>query len=165
MQEGQDRIELKVFQGESPRTVNNVALGQLDIPMPRRPIPECGVEVRFTYDVNGLLEVDARVLATDVRHALVIERNPGVLTPAQIAERRTALTALKVHPRDAQPNVAAIARAERLYEELLGEARGALQHEIERFRSELESQDPSRVDRARRHFAQFLDSLEPRSPL
>jgi molecular chaperone HscC len=165
MQEGQDRIELKVFQGESPRTVNNVALGQLEIPMPRRPVPECGVEVRFTYDVNGLLEVDAHVLSTGERHALVIERNPGVLTPKQIAERRTALAALKVHPRDAQANVAAIARAERLYEELLGDARGVLQQEIERFRAELDSQDPSRVDRARRHFAQFLDSLEPRSPL
>jgi molecular chaperone HscC len=85
------------------------------------------------------------------------------LNPAEIRERLKALDALKIHPRDAQPNLATIARAERLYEERLVD-RPYLQAWLARFRSELERQDPEAVAAMRAEFEEAMSQLEAASP-
>ncbi|MGO4781765.1 molecular chaperone HscC, partial [Lysobacter sp. 2RAB21] len=75
--------------------------------------------MRFTYDINGLLQVEAVALSTGLKREVVLEKNPGVMTQEQIRERLAALSAIKVHPREQQENIVLVARAERLYEELL----------------------------------------------
>ncbi|MEI7100611.1 Hsp70 family protein, partial [Klebsiella pneumoniae] len=79
------------------------------------------VEVRFTYDVNGILEVEVKLLATGETHRLVIEENPGVLSADEIRERLEALSRIKVHPRDQAENQALISRGERLYLQARGD--------------------------------------------
>ena len=156
----QREIKLRVFQGENPMVERNIKLGELDIPLPPQRSPqENAVNVRFTYDVNGVLQVEAEVIATRERHELVLEQNPGVLSPEEIRARLLALESIKVHPRDKQENIAMLARAERLYEEYV-QARDQLQHWIARFRSILESQDEQMIREHRRHFGEALDTLE-----
>ena len=156
----QREIKLRVFQGENPMVERNIKLGELDIPLPpQRSTQENAVNVRFTYDVNGVLQVEAEVIATRQRHELVLEQNPGVLSPEEIRARLLALESIKVHPRDKQENIAMLARAERLYEEYV-QARDQLQHWIARFRSILESQDEQMIREHRRHFGEALDTLE-----
>ncbi|GAA0686090.1 molecular chaperone HscC [Dyella marensis] len=156
----QREIKLRVFQGENPMVERNIKLGELDIPLPpQRSTQENAVNVRFTYDVNGVLQVEAEVIATRERHELVLEQNPGVLSPEEIRARLLALEGIKVHPRDKQENIAMLARAERLYEEYV-QARDQLQHWIARFRSILESQDEQMIREHRRHFGEALDTLE-----
>jgi len=161
VQPGQSGIVLQVYQGESPLVANNIKLGELKVPVdPRLPPEQNAVDVRFTYDVNGVLQVEAAVRATGKRHELVLERNPGLLDPRQIRERLAALAELKVHPRAKQENVALLARAERLYEEHL-HAREQLQQWIARFRAALETQDELLIREHRREFGAALDTLEP----
>ena len=76
--------------------------------------------MRFTYDLNGVLEVDVTVLATKKTHTLTIEKSPGKLTTKALEEARKRLQALKFHPQDALPNVTALARAEALHVECTG---------------------------------------------
>jgi molecular chaperone HscC len=140
-----------------------VFLGQLDIPLPRRTAAENPVDVRFTYDVNGLLDVEAHVLAADEKHQLVIEQNPGLLSPEEIRQRLAALAQLKVHPREHQANIAVLARAERLYEEHTGDARRAIGEHLHAFNAQLAQQDPANIERARRRLSEFLDHLESQS--
>jgi molecular chaperone HscC len=47
--------------------------------------------VRFTYDVNGLLQVEATLRKTQKTSRLVIEGNPGLLSEQEIGERLLAL--------------------------------------------------------------------------
>jgi len=117
------------------------------------------VTVRFTYDINGVLQVEALVHASNRRYELVLEQNPGVLSAQQIRERLAALDEIKIHPRGKQENVALLARAERLYEEHLS-ARDQLQEWIARFRAALESQDELVIREHRREFALAMNSLE-----
>jgi molecular chaperone HscC len=153
-----------VYQGESPRTANNVYLGELSLSLPPKAASELPVDVRFTYDVNGLLEVEAHVVPTDERHRVVIERTPGVLSPEDIARRFAELSALKVHPRDVQANLALMGRAERLFEENLGDVRRLIGEWLTLFQTELDSQDAARIERARRALSMRLDEVD-RSPL
>ncbi len=115
----QKSIVLRVFQGEGRQVKDNIYLGELKVPVPSAPAGEQAIEVRFTYDASGLLEVDVLVVSTGLKRSIVIENQPGVLSAAEIASRLAKLAALKVSPRDQAENVALIAHAERLYGERL----------------------------------------------
>ncbi|MBB1088911.1 molecular chaperone HscC [Lysobacter sp. SG-8] len=163
MTPGQSQVLIDVYQGESPMVANNIKLGEINIPIAAHAAPgERGVTVRFTYDVNGLLQVEVREHATGKVHELVLEQNPGMLGADEIRERLAALETLKIHPRDQQENLQVLARAERLYEEYL-EQRNLLQEWIGRFRNVLEGQDSDLVETHRRQFHQALDELEARA--
>lgn len=160
MQDRQRHLQLNVFQGESPMVEKNIKLGELTVEIdPALAIAENAVTVRFTYDINGVLQVEARVHANDRRYELVLQQNPGVLDPTQIRERLAGLNEIKIHPRSKQENLALLARADRLYEEHLA-ARDQLQGALVRFRTALESQDDALIREHRRAFALALDTLE-----
>ncbi|WP_046656953.1 molecular chaperone HscC [Lysobacter capsici] len=157
--DGQRQVEIQIYQGESPRVENNVRLGAISIDLPSRRRDENAIDVRFTYDINGLLQVEATLASTGLRHEVLVEKNPGVLSQEEIRERLATLAALKVHPRDQQENIALIARAERLYEELLW-AREQLQAALVQFRGVLDLQDNAVISEHRGEFVRFLDAVE-----
>jgi len=57
----QKKLELNVYQGEARLAKDNIHLGSLNITLPHSVRDDCGIDVRFTYDVNGLLQVEATV--------------------------------------------------------------------------------------------------------
>ncbi|HWT54941.1 MAG TPA: molecular chaperone HscC [Rhodocyclaceae bacterium] len=155
----QKQVEFNIYQGESPRVENNVLLGKISVNVPAKRCNENPVDVRFTYDINGLLQVEATVIATGQTHEVILEQNPGVLSPEEIRQRLQALSKLKVHPREQQENLSLIARAERLYEELLW-ARVQLQEALLRFRSALDTQENETISQHREQFSSMLDYIE-----
>jgi molecular chaperone HscC len=161
--DGQLVVNIEVYQGESRHLENNVRLGSLSLPLPPGRARERKVLVRFTYDIDGLLEVDTRVAGTDLRERLVIHGNPGLLAPEELERRLRQLETLKVHPREQMENRALLARGERLFEESLGERRMHVRALLVRFEAILARQDPREIERARGELAQGLDELEPGS--
>jgi molecular chaperone HscC len=157
-------VEFDIFQGESRRLDNNVKLGSIRLPLPPGRSRERKLVVRFTYDINGLLEVDTRIEGTDLRRTLVIEGNPGLLSQDQIRLRLKELEALKIHPRDEMESRVVLARGERIFEESLGERRAYVRSLLSRFEAVLAGQDPREVETARQEIAQELDRLEGGSP-
>ena len=158
--ESQEKLLIDIYQGESPMVANNIKLGEIDIPLARgRNAAENGVTVRFTYDVNGLLQVEVKEHSSGKVHELVLQQNPGLLDADEIRRRLAALAELKIHPRDQHENLSVLARAERLYEEYIGQ-REMLQEWIGRFRGALESQDTELVTDHRRQLHEALDAVE-----
>ena len=156
----QTKMSVDVYQGEHPMVAKNIKLGEIVVPLPAgKNRHEKGVTVRFTYDINGILQVNVQVDATGEQRELILEQNPGLLSPEEIEARLAALAEIKVHPREKQENLALIARAERLYEEHL-HARDTLQTYIVTFRAVLDSQDERTVARSRRDLTEALDALE-----
>lgn len=160
MHEQQQKLTIDIYQGENPLVANNIKLGEISMDLDkRRANDENGVTVRFTYDINGLLQVEVTEHTTQRRHELLLEQNPGLMTPEEIRARLAALAELKVHPRDQQENIAVLARAERLYEEHLHE-RERLQGWIMQFRAIIDTQDAALIVRNRDQFVEALDALE-----
>lgn len=136
----QDELRIEVFQGESRMVRENRKIGEVVVQgMKHRPgqAHPGAVDVRFTYDMSGLLEVEVTVLATGQKVAKVFEERPGSMTPEQISEAVRRLGPLKLNPRDLPPNRARLERANRLYAELSGEMRASLNELIDRFESAL----------------------------
>jgi molecular chaperone HscC len=155
----QPDVTLGIYQGEARKVADNVRIGQMVVKMPPAPAGE-PLEVRFSYDINGLLEVDVHVPRTGQRHNLVIADPEDVVAPAELERRRTALAALKVHPRDSEANRAALARAERCYQDFLGEKRSWVGDLIAQFQAALATQDNRVVNDARARLHEALDQLD-----
>ncbi|HEY3806967.1 MAG TPA: Hsp70 family protein [Kofleriaceae bacterium] len=158
--DNQTEITFGVYQGEHSLVRDNKKLGEIVIRgLAARPAGDQSCSVRFTYDLNGILEVDATVLETGKTETLVIEGAPGRLTPAQLAEARQAMSRLKFHPRDALPNATLLARGDALYLELTGDARAELGDALALFRGSLEMQDPSAIASQRERLTYTINKL------
>ena len=160
LRDGQRQLDVKVFQGEARRVADNIPLGQLRLAVPPAPAGQQSVDIRFTYDTSGLLEVDTQVKATGALQRLVIDNQPGALTPEQIEKRLAALAHLKVHPREQAENQALLARAERLYAERLGEERRQIADRVDQFRMLLERQEPNAIAASREDLTSWLDMID-----
>jgi molecular chaperone HscC len=158
--EGQTKVEFSVYQGESRRVEDNIPLGKISIPVPQGRPGEVQISCRFTYDINGILEVDLHVPATGQRRQLVIVDDPDSMTPEELEKRQRELAAIKVHPRDMDGNRALLARLERCYEQSLGPQRTMVGEWISKFITILDSQEPRTIADACAKLTAMMDSLE-----
>jgi len=159
-QDGQEILQLSIYQGESRAVRDNIRIGELRIPLDRGTRAENAVAVRFTYDVNGILEVEATRIATGEMHRIVIRSHASELTDQQIAERFAALAELKVHPRDKLENRSVMAEAERVYAFLRGHARETMGNEITHFEAALNEQQPRGIESARTRLRRAIDHFD-----
>lgn len=156
----QRKMYLPVYQGEGYYSDENLLLGGLSVPLPPGPKGKECVKVRFTYDINGLLVVDAEAVSTGEKRQLVITNKKISMDENEIRERMAALDKLKVHPRDKEENQILLARAEKLYVQTIGEMREELSRRAHYFGYLLEKQDEFRIRRWRKSFGSFLDFAE-----
>lgn len=165
MYDNQREVKIVIFQGESRFVKDNIRLGEIKVQVPPRRAGEIGIDVRFTYDISGLLEVQAHIPATGATHSLVIEENPGVLSPTEIQQRLASLAELKIHPREQLANTALLARAARVYEESLGDMRLQVAGILSRFETLLDGQDVDAIAEFSRELERWLDEVEGSSRL
>lgn len=156
----QSALELKIFQGEARTVRDNIFLGNLTILLPSGRREEGETDVRFTYDVNGLLQVEATLIKTGYVESIVIEGNPGLMTAQEIAQCLKELSVLKIHPRDKLEVRTLLARAERIYSQLRGDQRQWFGQNILAFEQALETQENHIVEAAREHFVLVVEQME-----
>ncbi|MCP5324835.1 MAG: molecular chaperone HscC [Oceanospirillaceae bacterium] len=153
-------IRVKVFQGEARLTQHNIFLGDLDIDVPANKAGQEAIEVRFSYDINGLLEVEVKVLSTRQVKSVVINQQHLHLSETDIQASLQKLAALKMHPRENAQNIAFLARANRLYEQHLGPQRQAIGELLDYFSSVLDGDDMQRIDETRAQLERQLATYE-----
>lgn len=156
----QKQISIEVLQGESRLAKDNIYLGELNINVPSARSGEQSVDVRYTYDINGILEVEVTVISTGTKKSMVIEKNPGYMSQEEIEKRLNELSYMKIHPRDKEENKLIIARCERLYEESIGDIRTKISKMIQWFETILDNQDKNDIEDAKKEMKEFLNDIE-----
>jgi molecular chaperone HscC len=155
----QTQINLDIYQGENMRPEDNILLGDLKVEVPAGPAGKEGVDVRFTYDINGALEVEVKVLSTE-KQVRKIFKNQANLSDEELEKRFKALSGIKLHPREHAENAVLIAKAERIYAESLRAQRDFVRSLILEFEQAITDQSNRDIDRVREQFAQNLAELE-----
>ncbi|WP_347905225.1 molecular chaperone HscC [Pseudomonas purpurea] len=153
----QKAIRIAVYQGERPWVRDNIFIEEFRVPLPHTGALHA-LDVRFSYDINGLLEVDV-TLASGERHSHSIDRSPTGLDPQACAASHERLAALKIHPRDALPNRTLLARLERAWMQSLGEEREQIRYWLDEFNNVLGGQHPSTIASHRKQLNEALDEL------
>lgn len=160
----QVEVNVEIYQGERRIASENQLLGSLkvaDIPPLDDDATDGGqaVDLMFTHDVNGLLEVEAVIKATGKRVSTVIERGAAM----SIEERAAAVAALgqlKTHPRGLLPNRLLLERAQRIFAEGDRHVRDAMSDPLAVFEATLERREPDEIRETAGALRRFLDGLQ-----
>lgn len=156
----QTQVEIHILQGESRFASNNVSLGTIHLTVPDNKAGEEEIDITYTYDVNALLEVEAKIKSTGETVTRLIKNQETDMTLEQMQQRMKELSYLKIHPRDQEVNKVLLLRGERLYEETTGELREQLEAVTRQFEFILDKQDPVKIEEARRDYEEALDWIE-----
>jgi molecular chaperone HscC len=144
----QREVVFGVYEGEARRVADNRKIGELTVKgIPRGPAPKA-VEVRFTYDQNGMLEVEAEVCETKKRYAQVFHRSGKTITGAELEQARTRLRSLRADPMDRPRFRDVHARAKALWQEAEPVEREVLGVLIDELDAAIEGRNPQEIERA-----------------
>lgn len=157
--DNQTSVRLRVYQGENHKVSLNLFLTEMKIMVPPKPRGEVVVKVRFSYDINGLFDID--VFCPDTGEHLRRELGTGGGMPKEeLMASRAALEKIKVHPRDMEKNKCILEKAEAVYVECNESQQAFLGRAIECFQAALDQQQPRVVERAYRMFQVQLAMIE-----
>ncbi|MDF9755403.1 molecular chaperone HscC [Pseudomonas hunanensis] len=151
-------VRIAVYQGERPWVRDNILVDSFEIPL--QPTGEIqSLDVRFSYDINGLLEVDVTFLESGQKHSHSIDRSPTGLDAQARQASEERLAKLKIHPRDTLPNRTLLARLERAWMQSLGDERELIGSWLDAFNAVLAGQQAGEISRERQALCQALDEL------
>jgi molecular chaperone HscC len=157
----QTEIKIQIYQGEGRRVEENLLLGEFLVKgIPLGPAGQ-EIDVRFTYDLNGVLEVEATIGVTKETFSHVVTRHARGLTPVQIAQAIKAMQTLKTHPREEAENRFLLRRAERVFGEVGANERAVLGDMLDGFEAAMELGDANAIEQFRDALRTLLDQLDP----
>lgn len=160
VRDNQSSVRVRVLQGESRFARNNLYLGELEVEVPKGPKGSESVDVTYTYDINSLLEVEVTVVSTGLKRKMIIKGQDNQMSEEEIAKRMEELSYLKIQPRDQEENRLVLTRAERMYEETLGDRRKKLDHYITAFEAALKKGNHDEIRETRESLNEVLEEEE-----
>ncbi len=156
----QKSVVLPIYQGESRALRENVYLGEIEIPITKRPATEEQIKVRFTYDISGLLDVDVETVSSGLKKSMTIMRSDYELSDSELEARQQQLKAYKVHPRDSVEIQGLIARGQRLFRESLGNTREQISSALAALEAAVTTQDTEVIRNVTAQMDEFFRALE-----
>lgn len=160
LQPGQTKILIKVYQGEAPRVENNLVLGEMEVILPHNArVPEI-ISLRFTYDVSGLLEVEAKVLSSGTETQILIQDLAGKMSDAAFEAARQRMQSMKISPRQVAENIYLSTRLEAAWAMARATQREQLTEVILEWEGALERQDPAEIQELRQALHGLIDGMD-----
>ncbi|WP_145249541.1 Hsp70 family protein [Aeoliella mucimassa] len=155
----QSEVQVEVYQGENRKVEKNLKIGELRVTgVPPGPAGQ-EVFIRFTYDLNGLLEVEAYVGDSDHKFSTVLTQHAADLTEKEMKEAVANLQTLKYYPREDMANQKLLRFAERMVGEISPFQREQFEAAIDMFEQAMSSGDRETVEAARNTLEQILSML------
>lgn len=161
----QRSVRVRVYQGESRMVKDNLQVAEFEVPgVPPGP-PGQEVDIRFTYDLNGVLEIQATVVKTQKQVSHVVTRYAKGLSKSDVKRAVREMESLKHHPREDAQNRHLLRWAERLFQELPLTERQRLDELITLFEDALERQDAELIAHYQQQLQIVLSAIDSESDL
>ncbi len=159
LHDNQTEMSIRVFQGEHRKVEGNLFLGELKV----RGIPsgpkEKVVLIRFTYDLNGILEVEAIIDETGKKASVVLANNAQGLDERELRQAVKKLQKLKYYPRDDSRNRRLLLFCENLVGEVSPHQREGLEMVINQYEDAMASGEREYFESARENLLIALSEL------
>lgn len=158
--DNQVELTVRVFQGENRQVAQNVFLGLVSVKVPKDKRGAQAARIRYSYDSNGLLEVDITIVSTGKTYNKVIENAPGMLSSDDIQRTKEKLAKIKFHPREDEEVSALLAKGERMYATALGDKREQIASILSEFEKVLDKQQATEIKKAKSTVKELLEQLD-----
>ena len=156
----QDKVNVGIYQGESLNIDDNLFLGNFLIDVPRNIAGKEAINVRFTYDINGILEVEATVVSTGLKKSKLIVN--GDLSEEEKNEKIKMLEEIKIQSENKNKDKLLLERANRIYAEIVNtEIRNHISEYLENYQKIVVTGDRIRIQKTKKSFSEFLDKIDP----
>lgn len=157
--DNQKFVEIRIYQGDEPYAEDNQLLDKLKIGVPPAPRGEEQVQVRFTYDINGILDVEVTILSTkEVVQKTVVKKELG-LSDEVIQQQLQKMEEIKSDVRDDEKNQYVLNYLDALFRQTTGRNRQLVQGAREVFEEALSTQDGHRIRRTRQWVLMQLQQI------
>jgi molecular chaperone HscC len=154
----QPSVTVKIYQGDARKVSDNVLLGQLEVsPLPPGPAGS-PFFIRFTYDVSGVLEVEAYAPGGKKFHTVLTNHIKG-LSPKSVEAAKRRISEMKFYPREDLANQQLARYAERMLGELHPTQRDQLDSALDAFEAAMNRADRAEFIAAREMLMLCLSSL------
>lgn len=157
---GQSQVKVEVYQGEMMKASQNLFLGELEVPVPVNKRAHEGFTIRFTYDLNGILDVEVTIDSTKKVFNHVILQESITLTEDEIKKKQAELTRYKINAQETEVYRFLLEKANRVYSMLLGRRRDELMAETRRFEEEVRQASMYHLPKLYQSFSNYLEFLE-----
>ena len=157
---GQSHVKVQVYQGEMMKASQNLFLGELDVPVPINHKEHEGLTVRFTYDLNGILDVEVKIDTTQEVFNHVILQESITLTDQEIKKKQDDLARYKINAQETEIYRFLIEKANRLYSMILGVKREELMTATRQFEEEVKHSSIHHLPKIYQAFSSYLELLE-----
>ncbi|MBO5524014.1 MAG: Hsp70 family protein [Roseburia sp.] len=132
----QKAVTIKIYQGEEYYAKDNLYLGEVTVKVPQKKAGKEWVDVYFTYDINGILQVEA-VNAKGERNRILLANQS--LSKAELARCQKELEQILFPPIQQEKNQEMLRKLTTYYEQSTGERRQQIGALIDWFTSGLNS--------------------------
>ena len=159
MRANQREVAVDVYQGEHRLVEKNHKLGELKVVgIPPGPAGQ-QICIRFTYDLNGILEVEAYVPGVGKKFRTVLTQHAHHMDEGQLDEAIEKLQRLKYYPREDAEIQNLLRFSERIVGEVSPLQRGPLEEAIDSLESAIGQSDRELVEFTRQGVLQALSLL------
>lgn len=156
----QSQVTVGIYQGESLNIDDNLFLGEFLLDVPQNLAGKEAINVRFTYDINGILEVEAKVVSTGVKKSKLIIN--GDLSEEEKNEKIKMLKEIKIQSENKNKDKLLLERANRIYAEIVNtEIRNHISEYLENYQKIVVTGDRIRIQKTKKSFSEFLDKIDP----
>ncbi len=128
--DNQTRVDVEILQGEHQYASDNMLLGKLQISVPKNKKGEEAIDIRFTYDLNGILIADVTVVSTGQTVSQMLSQQ---MDDKELKKRMDQLEKLKVHPKEISENKLIMEKLQSLFEEVQPDLREQIHYYIRYF--------------------------------
>ena len=158
--DNQQEVRVRIYQGEAMYAEDNMRLGELVFKIPRMPKGKVQCFVRFTYDINGVLEVEVRIPVTGEQKRLVIVNKELGMSEEEVAKKLKEFEKIKVNPADEEENRYILEWGQRLFMQTNSEKiREELVKKLQYFEYVMKN-DPYHLSKVRKYTTVFFASIE-----
>ncbi len=158
--DNQSQMFIAIYQGESMYCKDNLKLGEIEIDIPQAPKGKECADIRFTYDINGILQVEITCRSTGKKDELIILNPKLSLGKKELKSKLKELERFKLLPRDEEENKLILATASRLYEQSTGLIREQIHEHIDYFNLLLHEGNDAKIRRYRKDITEFFNQID-----
>ena len=154
----QPAVTVKVYQGDARKVADNVLLGELEVsPLPAGPAGS-PFYIRFTYDISGVLEVEAYAPGGKKFHTM-LTNHLKELSPKSVQAAKRRISEMKFYPREDLANQQLARYAERMLGELHPTQRQQLDSALDSYEAAMNRAERTEFSAARQMLLMCLSSL------